>query len=47
MSCEFPDTEEFTDFPKLLEKFMVDAGKIFVTSLDMKAVAETGTHWIH
>lgn len=47
MSCEFPDTEEFTDFPKRLEKFMVDAGKIFVTSLDMKAVAETGTHWIH
>lgn len=47
VSCEFPDTEEFADFPKRLEKFMVDAGKIFVTSLDMKAVAETGTHWIH
>ena len=47
MSCEYPDKPEFQDVPRRLENFMIDAGKVFVTSLDMKAVAEVGNHWIH
>lgn len=47
INCEYPETQEFAKFPKLLEKFMIDAGKIFVTSLDMKAEATVNTHWVH
>ena len=47
MSCEYPDKPEFQDYPRKLENFMIGAGKVFVTSLDMKAVAEVGNHWIH
>lgn len=47
VNCEYPETEEFKEFPKILENFMISAGKVFVTSLDMKAEATVGRWWIH
>lgn len=45
LGFEYP--EQLDTFPNLVVKHMVDAGKMFVTSLDMKAEPAIGKCWIH